>query len=205
MPILLIRHGETALNAARVVQPPDTPLNERGVAQARRLGSRLVHFEVGQILTSDHARARMTAECVQAATGAPIEFDSGLRERNFGDIRGTAYADLGVDLFAVDYAPPGGEVWEDFHARVDAVWARVTDLAETVTGSLAVITHGLVCRSLAERRLEIPEESGNVPERWGNTALTVIESVRPWRVQLLGCTAHLDLELADDSAALSGL
>ena len=41
MTILLIRHGETALNAARIVQPADTPLSERGIAQARALARRL--------------------------------------------------------------------------------------------------------------------------------------------------------------------
>ena len=39
--ILLIRHGETELNAKRVLQPPETPLSERGVAQAERLARRL--------------------------------------------------------------------------------------------------------------------------------------------------------------------
>ena len=32
MQIFLIRHGETAANAARIVQTPDTPLSERGIA-----------------------------------------------------------------------------------------------------------------------------------------------------------------------------
>ena len=33
MSILLARHGETPSNAARVLQLPDTPLSERGLAQ----------------------------------------------------------------------------------------------------------------------------------------------------------------------------
>jgi broad specificity phosphatase PhoE len=41
MPILLIRHGETDSNAARIVQTPDVPLSARGVAQAERLARRL--------------------------------------------------------------------------------------------------------------------------------------------------------------------
>jgi broad specificity phosphatase PhoE len=203
--ILLMRHAETALNAARVVQPPDTPLNARGVAQADRLGRRLAELQVTRILSSDQARARMTADRVQAATGAPIEIDPGLQERNFGDIRGTPYAELTVDIFAPDYEPPGGEIWQDFHLRVDAVWDRVIALAARVPGNLAVVTHGLVCRSLATRKLELPKAIGVDPEHWGNTALTIIEGAPPWRVQLLNCVAHLDFEVADDAGSVSGI
>ena len=35
MTLLFVRHGETALNAARVMQPADTPLSPRGLAQAQ--------------------------------------------------------------------------------------------------------------------------------------------------------------------------
>ena len=41
MSLLLIRHGETAFNRDRVMQPADTPLSEQGVAQARHLAGRL--------------------------------------------------------------------------------------------------------------------------------------------------------------------
>ena len=46
MTILLIRHGETALNVSRVLQPADTPLGTRGIAQAEALGARLVSMNV---------------------------------------------------------------------------------------------------------------------------------------------------------------
>jgi broad specificity phosphatase PhoE len=192
MSILLIRHGETALNAARVVQPPDTPLSERGLAQARSLGVRIAGMDgVVQILSSDQARARMTAECVREKTGLPLGLDPGLQERNFGDIRGTPYSELGFDIFGPDYDPPGGESWESFHRRVDEVWERVTRLRAKLDGSLAVVTHGLVCRSLATRRLALPRELGD-PSGWANTALTIVDPEPPWRVRLVNCTAHLE-------------
>ena len=40
MNVYLVRHGETDLNARRVLQPPATPLSERGLEQARRLAAR---------------------------------------------------------------------------------------------------------------------------------------------------------------------
>src|SRR5512143_3431048 len=105
MAILLIRHGETASNAARIVQTPDIPLSPRGLAQAERLAARVAPLGVARILSSDLARARMTAERLQAASAAPITLDAGLQERNYGDVRGRTYAELGVDILAPDYEP----------------------------------------------------------------------------------------------------
>jgi 2,3-bisphosphoglycerate-dependent phosphoglycerate mutase len=189
--IFLIRHGETAGNAGRIVQLPDIPLSPRGLAQAERLADRLAGEGVAAILSSDLARARQTAECLQRATGASLAFEPLLHERNFGDIRGTPYAELGFDMFAPDYAPPSGETWPVFHARVARAWARVRALVAETDGNLAVVTHGLVCRSLAGRHLCLPE-GAIVPERWDNTSVTVVECPAPWRVTLLNCVAHLD-------------
>ena len=184
MSIFLIRHGETLGNAARIVQRPDNPLSPRGVAQAERLARRLEGESIARIIASDLARAATTAEHLRRVTDVPLQFEALLQERNFGDIRGTAYSDLG-------YAPPNGETWEVFHSRVDRAWALVRQIAAATDGHLAVVTHGLVCRSLAARHLRLPEGQ-DVPERWENTALTIVEGEAPWRVRLLNSAAHLD-------------
>jgi probable phosphoglycerate mutase len=189
--IFLIRHGETADNAARVVQLPGVPLSPRGLTQAERLARRLVREGVARIVSSDFARAAMTADALHRATGAPIGFEPLLHERNFGDLRGRAYADLVFDMFEADYVPPNGESWPVFHARVDRAWQRVQALAAATDGNLAVVTHGLVCRSLAERHLCLA--AGDVvPERWQNASVTIVECPAPWNVRLLNCIAHLD-------------
>ena len=204
MSIFLIRHGETLGNASRTVQLPDNPLSPRGVAQAERLARRLEPEGIATILSSDLSRAVTTAERLQRATGAPVRHDPLLQERNFGELRGTPYAELGFDMFAPDYAPPNGETWEAFHARVDRAWALVQEAAAAADGHLAVVTHGLVCRSLAARHLLLPDGL-EVPVRWENAALTIIEHAAPWRVRLLNCVDHLDdpatRPLSDSGAA----
>jgi len=191
MSIFLIRHGETLGNASRTVQLPDNPLSPRGVAQAERLARRLEHLGIAAILSSDFSRAVTTAEHLRRVTGAPISLSPLLQERSFGDLRGTPYAELGFDMFAPDYAPPNGETWEVFHERVDRAWLLVQKAAAAADGHLAVVSHGLVCRSLAARHLILPDGQ-EVPVRWENTALTVIDHPAPWRVRLLNCIAHLD-------------
>jgi broad specificity phosphatase PhoE len=191
MAILLVRHGETSANATRVVQHPDAPLSERGLAQAERLAARLAGLGVAAIVSSDHARARVTAECVRAATSAPLELWPELCERNFGELRGRSYAEIGIDIFAPDFAPPGGETWPEFHARVERVFRAVGARAAELDGNLAVISHGLVCRSVVER-LTRPDQSRVLPEAWLNTSLTVLSKQRPHEIELLNCSAHLD-------------
>ena len=189
--ILLIRHGETAGNAARIVQKPGIPLSPRGEAQADALARRLAHDGIAQIFSSDLERAVATATRLRATTGAPIAFDPLLQERNFGDVRGTPYAELGFDLFEPGYAPPNGETWEMFHARVDEAWERIRAMAAGTAGALAVVTHGLVCRSIAARHVALANGM-LVPEKWENTSVTIVDGQAPWRVSLLNDIAHLE-------------
>jgi 2,3-bisphosphoglycerate-dependent phosphoglycerate mutase len=188
--IYLIRHGETALNANRTLQLPSTPLSERGLDQARRLGERLHSAKLARILASDLARAAMTAEAVRAATGAPLEFDQELRERNFGDLRGRLYDSLGFNPFVEGYEPPAGETWNVFHARVARAWRNVLEVAARTDGPIAVVTHGLFCRGVVS--LHAPPAPGLVPPmRWRNSSVSILEGA-PWRATLIDCVAHLD-------------
>jgi probable phosphoglycerate mutase len=202
--LLIVRHGETALNASRVVQPADTPLNDRGQAQALRLAARLADLGVAQVLCSDMPRARMTAEPLLRATRAAVQYTPLLHERNFGDLRGRPYAEIGRDIFAPDYVPPAGESWQAFDQRVARAWAQVRAMAAEVDGNLAVVTHGLVCRSIAGQFLTLAPGQA-VPTAWGNTSVTVCESAPPHVVRVLNCVAHLDGGVGNDPAAPSGM
>lgn len=200
--IYLIRHGETASNAARIMQWPDTPLSENGLDQARRLGERLREADVARILASDYARAHMTGAALQRATRAPLEIEPLLRERNFGDLRGRAYAEfaaLGIEPFAADYAPPNGETWPEFRARVESAWVRMVEVASATRGGVAVVTHGLVCSVLMERSVALAPGVEDTAPPWHNTSVTEIEGP-PWRATLYNCAAHLD-ELRDGARA----
>ena len=190
MTILLVRHGETDGNAARVLQRPEVPLNARGVRQADRLAQRLLAHGFVHILCSDLLRARMTAEPLAARSGIAVEETPLLQERNFGDVRGTPYAALAEDPFGPDFAPPNGEDWPAFHARVADAFAFIVDRRRGVNGTLVVMTHGLVCRALVERHAQVPD--GLVaPERYDNTSVTVLHEDAPHGVRLINCTAHL--------------
>lgn len=127
-----------------------------------------------------------------------------LQERNYGDIRGLSYDDIGVDIFDADYAPPGGETWPVFYERAARAWQLILDTVRTCDGNLAVVTHGLVCRAFAERHLVLPAGWAG-PGAWDNTSVTIVEAAPPWSVQLLNCTAHLDGDAGAGLGSLSGM
>jgi len=191
--IFLVRHGETACNAARVVQPADASLSSLGLAQAEQLGRRLSREGVRRIRSSDLVRARETASRVAQACEVPVELDPDLRERSFGALRGTAYADLAEDIFAPEYCPPEGESWATFHARVRLAWNAAVRVAHDGDGPLVVVTHGLVCYAILGGGLV--EAPGWVPTmRFANASVTVVDGPPPGRARLVDCTAHLRSE-----------
>lgn len=202
MAILLIRHGETDFNADRIIQFPETPLGERGREQADRLGIHLAARPIELVLTSDYRRARMTAGRIAQHAGTDVAASPHLRERNFGDVRGTPYSELGaIDIFALDYVPPGGESWATFDARVDVAWDEVTARARILAGDLAVVTHGLVLRSLIERVLDASAHVPGPELVVANTSVTIVEHDPPWRVIALANMDHLT-DVGIDGAAV---
>lgn len=192
MRIFLIRHGETSLNAKGVVQPPDTPLSNVGLAQADLVGERLRDEGIRRLLSSDFLRTRMTAERVAAILDTPITYDPILHERNFGDLRGRSYDDFDFDPFAPDYVPPNGESWRAFHRRIARAWDRILEETTGTDGNLGVVCHGLVCYSICSRLVSVDEQAvGKVPLRFANGSLSAVEAEAPWRVTLLNCHEHL--------------
>ena len=59
-----------------------------------------------------------------------------------------------------------------------------------------MVTHGLVCHSIAARKATL---DGDLPQRgWRNTSVTHLVGP-PWRIELINCAVHLDDD--DDVAA----
>ncbi len=204
MSIILVRHGETPLNAARVLQPPDTPLSDRGRVQAEAVGRRLAGLGLRGILSSDLARAWSTAQAIGAASGLPVAATARLHERNFGELRGRPYDGLGYDPIAQETAPPGGESMADFQRRVALAFAEALAMQAALGGPLAVVTHGLVIKTVLRIHAALPAGAAQ-PEHVANTAITVLEAAPPHRVVLLNCARHLEGEARDDGKGVSGV
>ena len=204
MAVILVRHGETALNAARVMQPAATPLSERGQAQAQAVGRRLARQGgVGAILSSDLPRAWLTAEAIAAALALPIRPSALLQERNFGDLRGRPYDELGFDPLVMQQAPQGGESASAFAQRVRDAFDEMLQRHAGLDGDLVVVTHGLLIRTLLAGPLMLGVDTlGDL--HLANTSLSIFDAAPPHALQLLNCTRHLDEAERDDTRSLSG-
>lgn len=86
------RHGETVWNVEnKICGMTDSPLTERGRAQARALGQKVKSggYAIDEILYSPLSRAADTALAIAEATGIPARPEPRLREQCFGRYEGT--------------------------------------------------------------------------------------------------------------------
>jgi broad specificity phosphatase PhoE len=197
--IIVVRHGNTEFNKARIFQPHHAPLSELGVEQAKRLGERLKDLKIVKVLTSDLLRTKQTMDLVlsKRLDSGPVQVIESdiLREREFGDLKGIKFDDIAEDLFhpKSDFQPKNGESWDMFHDRVTKAWDFVLKHAkESLKSSedvLLVVTHGLVKTSLASRIWKIKDPAKLSFE---NTSVSTVSAKKPHQVYEVNCTAHLE-------------
>jgi probable phosphoglycerate mutase len=203
MPIILVRHGATALNLARVLQPAETPLNTGGFAQAEAVARELAGMRPAALLCSDLPRAMQTGQAIERATGLAMVTSPLLQERNFGDLRGQAYDGLGFDPLTMAQAPAGGESFEAFERRVSLAFALAVRQRAGSAGPLVVVTHGLVIRAMLAGPIGLGADR-LVDMHIGNTSVTVIDERPPHAIALLNSTRHLEEGARDDVRGLVG-
>jgi broad specificity phosphatase PhoE len=170
MPLIyFLRHGQTEWNAqGRIQGHYDVPLNPNGRSQALRNGGVLAEIvsDVSRFdfVSSPLLRTRETMEIVRKAMGLPengYRTDDRLKEILFGSWGGMTmmeaaerdpdtYARRKADIWNV--APPEGESFRDFYARV-------MDWLSEVKNDSIVVSHGGVNRCLRGHFLKLsPEE-----------------------------------------------
>lgn len=94
---LLIRHGQSVANAAKIYSGHShLPLSDIGWKQAQCTGAYLAaHYKIDRIYSSDLLRAVTTACAISEKLGMmPVYTDPGLREINAGDWEGLTYPEL---------------------------------------------------------------------------------------------------------------
>jgi broad specificity phosphatase PhoE len=176
----LVRHGETAHNAERRFQHPDTPLSDTGRAQAAAVAEKLAGLDAKVILASDYARAFETANIIATRLRLPVTVEPALRERNFGVLRGQLYADLGEEYVRSVYTGwdtgiDDGESWADVHARIATLFARLR--ASPPARELILVTHGGAL-NVALHCLSGAPVDAFVLQRLENCALRTVELAR---------------------------
>jgi len=187
--LILVRHGVTDWNReGRYQGQSDTPLNEEGVEQARRLIDVLKPEGVSQVVSSDLMRASETARIL--AEGLQLEspsYDARLREIDLGRWEGRLAIEIAREepqawaarmRDPVNVAAPEGETTLQVAQRV---WACLDELAaQAGEATVAVVSHGLalataICRvrniSLAQAGELEPDNADPMAVDWPGAAI----------------------------------
>lgn len=219
MKLYLIRHGETAWNAQKLLQGSvDIPLNENGLAQAEKSRKALEGIHFDRVFSSPLARAHKTAEIVCTGRDLEIVCDDRLRERNYGEFEGVYKPDTDyVNAWSItqnkhyekaenikDFLYRTGS----FFAEMEALYPNESILAAAHAGVLKAAElyfHGPM--DDAELASYVPKNAGYVlydTEALGRKKPTTIYVVRhgqtDWNIRgiMQGCT---DIPLNDTGRA----
>ena len=147
----LVRHGETQLNAQHVIRGwSDPELNDKGLADAKRVASQLKDIQPDVIYTSDLSRAADTADAIGKATGAEVVKDKALRPLDVGKYTGHDSDDVQSILRRYienpDKSIPDGETFNQFRERtLNAVQGILT---KNKGKKVVIVSHHRVDRLL---------------------------------------------------------
>jgi broad specificity phosphatase PhoE len=162
MRLILVRHGETDINKARLaLGRADVELNEHGRWQAQRLAHSLKDEPIAAIYSSPLKRALATAEPIASSHGLEVQVDEGLIEMDIGEMEGLTFQQMSeryphflqawLGGQAAYEAMPGGERLLDVQERAWQAIDRIRQRQEN--GTVAAVTHNFVIITLLCRVL----------------------------------------------------
>jgi len=145
--LVLVRHGESAANAAGLLLGrTDSPLSDRGARQAAALGPLL--GGVQRVISSPLLRTRRTAAALEA--GTEIEIDERWVEVDYGEYEGQPLDAVPAEVWRrwrrdPHFRPPGGETLAEVAARVrlacEELFAEPGRGARAEHGDVVVVSH----------------------------------------------------------------
>ncbi|MEV6770956.1 histidine phosphatase family protein [Nocardia sp. NPDC051030] len=166
--LILVRHGETEGNVAKILDTrlPGLPLTERGAAQAKTFGANLV-APPQRLFSSEALRAKQTGGYIEAATGVPLEVLEDLQEVQLGDLEGLnttdahhAFQDIYHSWHFGDLSArvPGGETGFEVLDRYVPTLERLR--AEYLTTpdvpDIILVSHGAAMRLVSRELTDVP-------------------------------------------------
>ena len=192
--LILVRHGETVHNVARIAQGwGDSDLSEIGQQQVARLAERLKAFAPDAIYSSPLGRALTTAEAIARATGLTVNIVDELREMNYGRWEGQQFVEVrkaDEEIYRrwvddPDFPCPEGESHSAVLERVQRALAAINGSKRPV-----LVTHGTAIRIATTELLELPlSASRNFAQ--DNAAVNVfVRRGERWVLKLWNDTTH---------------
>ena len=177
--IYIIRHGQTELNNANVLQGrSDYPLNEKGIGQAREVGQWFTDQGIvfSHVYSSPLRRAIRTAELI--ARGKSIVTDDRLIEMDYGQYEGMDLKNPPPEIitFFSDFVNnPAPKGMEPLSAVVLRTGAFLEDIKE-LQGNLLISTHAIAMKGALEYLT--PDSNGSYWSKYiGNCAVYAASNI----------------------------
>ena len=177
--IYIIRHGQTELNNAHVLQGrSDCPLNESGIVQAREVGQWLMDKGIifSYVYSSPLKRAVRTAELI--AREKPIVVDDRLIEMDYGPYEGMDLNNPAPEIttffsdFVNNPAPEGMEPLAKVVQRTGAFMEEIKGLS----GNILISTHAIAMKGALEYLT--PDSNGSYWSKYiGNCAVYAANNI----------------------------
>ncbi len=168
MKLVVIRHGETTANVARLFSGhQDVELTDKGREQAKEVSEKLKDYNFTKIYSSDLVRARNTAEIINKYHNKQIIVSNQLREMNFGEYEGTNYDEAFKlktgevkkgSIGTWDFRFKNGENLEEMKNRVMGYIDKIKEDANE-DDTILVVAHGGVIRMILAMEVACNKES----------------------------------------------
>jgi len=187
-----VRHGESEANRDGVFSGRrDSPLTERGRAQAQALADVLKDATFDRIVATPLSRSLDTALVIARERKMPVYLEPELIEIDVGERTGKSFDEVrGLPDWKDDgfVAWPGGETLDQVHARAVAAVRRIA--RDVPDGTVLVIGHGGVTRILVSHFLGILPRLDRSPATNTNVSVIVTDG-ETGRVERLFDGAHV--------------
>ncbi len=206
--LIFVRHGESEANLAGVfVGHQNSPLTEKGHAQAEMTAEFLKDEKIDVFYASDLIRAADTGRHIAARHGAEIILNEHMREICGGEWENKKFADL-PSLYPEEYglwlsdigkaAPHGGESVRALYERITAEAAKIA--RENMGKTVLIATHATPIRALTCLwRQTAPEDMRLIP--WPhNASVSTADYYEDGRIELV--SADVFDFMGEDATAL---
>lgn len=182
--IYLTRHGQTEWNVLQRMQGwGNGELTELGIADAKKLSSRLKDTHLDKIYSSTSKRAYLTAEIIKNGRDIPLTKDDVFREMCFGDwdgqFRNDIIANYPDDFHAFWETPHnfdrsnfGCETFAQLKERVQKALQMIVE--QNKEGTVLVVAHSIFLRMLLAIIKQMPISDIFKQNAPANTSLTKV-------------------------------
>ena len=200
--ILLARHGETLFNVeGRWQGQSDSPLTERGLAQARELGRALSAEAIAAVYSSDLGRAMQTAHEVATLHGLTVRPEVRLREIDTGGFTHKNWAEIDAEYpgqreiwskTPASLRMPGGETLLEAQTRALAFIAET--MPRRAGQTIVIISHGGIGQAILVNAMGRTVDDLWLKERVDNCQISRLEWTRDDGLKLveLSDVRHLE-------------